>query len=45
MSSDGPLWDADGDGKETPFEAKLCRLCLAGMLLLAFGSEATTVLL
>lgn len=39
MPSDGNF-DIDGDGKETPWEAKLCRLCLVGMLMLAFGSEA-----
>lgn len=43
MPSD--VFDIDGDGKETPFEAKLCRLCLAGMLLLALGTEATSLLL
>lgn len=31
--------DIDGDGKVSPWEANLCRLCLMGMLGLAFGKE------
>ena len=41
MTSDeiGPL-DLDGDGKTSPWEANLCRVCLAAALLLAFGDKA-----
>jgi len=32
--------DIDGDGKITPREVSLCRICLMAALVLAFGKEA-----
>jgi len=37
--------DIDGDGKVSPWERHLCKLCLFGALLIAFGDKITTVLL
>ncbi len=32
--------DIDGDGKTSLWEANICRLCIMGALVLAFGKEA-----
>lgn len=32
--------DLDGDGKVSPWEANLCRICLMAALVLAFGEKA-----
>ncbi len=37
--------DIDGDGKVSPWERHLCKLCLFGALVIAFGDQITTVLL
>lgn len=37
--------DLDGDGKVSPWERHLCKLCLFGALLIAFGDKISTVLL
>ena len=31
--------DIDGDGKVTPSELNLCRLCLAAAIVIAFGDQ------
>ena len=33
--------DLDGDGKVSPWERHLCKLCLFGALLIAFGDKIT----
>ena len=35
-----PTLDIDGDGKVSPWESNLCRLCLIGALVIAFGDKA-----
>lgn len=35
--------DLDGDGKVSPWEANLCRICLMAALVLAFGEKAAGV--
>lgn len=35
--------DLDGDGKTSPWEANLCRICLMAALVLAFGKDAIGV--
>ncbi len=35
--------DLDGDGKVSPWEANLCRICLMAALVLAFGEKAVGV--
>ncbi len=37
--------DLDGDGKVSPWERHLCKLCLMGALLIAFGDKISTLLL
>jgi len=32
--------DIDGDGKVTPSEINICRMCLAAAILIAFGDQA-----
>jgi hypothetical protein len=32
--------DVDGDGKITPSEVNICRMCLAAAILIAFGDQA-----
>jgi len=32
--------DLDGDGQTSPWEVKLCRVCLIAALAIAFGKEA-----
>lgn len=32
--------DLDGDGKITPSELNLCRMCLAAAIVIAFGDQA-----
>lgn len=36
--------DIDGDGKVSPWEANLCRMCLVAALVLAFGQDALHIL-
>ncbi len=45
MTSDEiePL-DLDGDGKTSPWEANLCRICLIAAIALAFGDNAVQFL-
>ena len=46
MADEDPTngFDIDGDGKTSPWEANLCRLCLTACLVLAFGNEAMALL-
>jgi len=37
--------DLDGDGKVSPWEQNLCRVCLMAAVILAFGDEAVGMLL
>ncbi len=32
--------DLDGDGKISPWESNLCRICLISAIILAFGDNA-----
>ncbi len=32
--------DIDGDGKVTPSELNICRMCLAAAIIIAFGDQA-----
>jgi len=32
--------DIDGDGKITPSEVNICRMCLAAAIVIAFGDQA-----
>ena len=32
--------DLDGDGKVSPWESNLCRICLISAIILAFGDNA-----
>jgi hypothetical protein len=32
--------DIDGDGKVTPSEVNICRMCLAAAIVIAFGDQA-----
>ena len=32
--------DIDGDGKVTPSEINICRMCLAAAIVIAFGDQA-----
>ena len=41
MTSDGV--DIDGDGKVSPWETSLCKICLMAALVLAFGEKAVSV--
>jgi hypothetical protein len=34
------MTDLDGDGKVSPWEGQLCKLCLMAALALAFGEQA-----
>ncbi len=49
MTSDGvgpkqdAVLDLDGDGETSPWEVKLCRICLIAALAIAFGKEAVGV--
>ncbi len=46
MTSDGigpkqdAVLDLDGDGQTSPWEVKLCRVCLLAALVIAFGKDA-----
>lgn len=40
----GPTLDIDGDGKVSPWESNLCRLCLIGALAIAFGDKAINLI-
>ena len=35
--------DIDGDGKESPWEKHLCKICLLGALAVAFGSQSGAI--
>lgn len=35
----GSLLDLDGDGKVSPWESNLCRICLMTALIIAFGDK------
>ncbi len=37
--------DLDGDGKVSPWEKHLCKMCLAGALLIAFGDKISQIIL
>lgn len=37
--------DLDGDGKVSPWESNLCRICLIAAITLAFGDNAVQLLL
>lgn len=36
----GVTADLDGDGKVTPSEINICRMCLAAAIVIAFGDQA-----
>ena len=38
-------FDLDGDGKVSPWESNLCRICLIAAITLAFGDNAVQLLL
>lgn len=40
----GATLDIDGDGKISPWESNLCRLCLIGALAIAFGDKAINLI-
>ena len=42
--SGGSALDLDGDGKISPWESNLCRLCLIGALAIAFGDKAINLI-
>lgn len=37
------MTDIDGDGEVSPWEKHLCKLCLIGALIVAFGERALQV--
>lgn len=37
--------DLDGDGKVSPWEKHLCKMCLAGALLIAFGDKISQIIM
>lgn len=39
-----PDMDLDGDGKVSPWEKHLCKLCLLGALVIAFGDKAMNII-
>ena len=43
-SEEDKPFDLDGDGKTSPWEANLCRLCLAAAICLAFGDKAVQLI-
>lgn len=44
LSKASKSFDLDGDGKVSPWEANMCRICLISALVLAFGKEALAFL-
>ena len=36
--------DLDGDGKVSPWERHLCKLCMFGALMIAFGDKMLTII-
>ncbi len=39
VNTGGSLLDLDGDGKVSPWESNLCRICLMTALIIAFGDK------
>jgi len=37
--SRGAILDIDGDGKASPWEVHLCKMCLVGAIAIAFGDR------
>jgi hypothetical protein len=33
-------FDIDGDGKTSPWEANICKMCLLAAIIIAFGDKA-----
>lgn len=39
LVASSPTLDIDGDGRISPWESNLCRMCLIGALVIAFGDK------